>query len=322
METKTRKVLLLEGIHPIAKALLEKEGFSVRLEKRAFSEQELINELSGVEALGIRSKTHVTDQVFKAHPGLSAVGAFCIGTNQIDLRAAKDLGVTVFNAPHSNTRSVAELVLGQMIMLSRKVMDKSQLAHQGVWDKSAAGSFEVRGKTLGIIGYGNIGSQLSVLAEALGLRVLYFDIQKKLPYGGAQATSSLDELLRFSDFISLHVPETARTKNMVGEKEIGAMKRGSFLINASRGSVVDISALAESLKKGHLAGAAIDVFPVEPSSNAEKFLSELQGLKNVILTPHIGGSTEEAQEAIGVEVAKSLIEFLKTGNKAGQILPE
>lgn len=315
-----QKILLLEAIHPVAKELLEKEGFIVRLEKKAFSEEELLKELAGIDALGIRSKTNVTEKVLKANPQLKVVGAFCIGTNQIDLKSAKDLGITVFNAPHSNTRSVAELVLGEIIMLSRKVMDKSRQAHQGGWDKAATGCFEVRGKTLGIVGYGNIGGQVSVLAEALGMKVIFFDIQKKLAIGNAKAKMSLLDVLIEANFVSLHVPDTKLTQNMIQLDQLKMMKKGSYLINASRGGVVDIKALSESLKSGHLAGAAIDVFPYEPASNTEVFKTELQNLENVILTPHIGGSTEEAQEAIGVEVAKSFIAFLKNGRKDGEIL--
>ncbi|MGE0762234.1 MAG: phosphoglycerate dehydrogenase [Bdellovibrionales bacterium] len=313
------KILLLEGIHPYAKTRLEEAGFHVEAEKGALGEADLIQRLPQFDALGIRSKTQLTPKILEANRALRAVGAFCIGTNQIDLNAANLLGTPVFNAPYSNTRSVAELVIGEMIALSRYMADVSQSAHAGGWLKSAKGAHEVRGKTLGIIGYGHIGSQLSVLAESMGLRVLYYDIVKKLPLGNAKPTESLAELLKESDFVSLHVPETRQTMNMISSSQIKVMKPGSYLINASRGTVVDISALAQALKQGHLGGAAVDVFPDEPENNDQKFKSELQGLKNVILTPHIGGSTEEAQEAIGLEVAESLIRVLKLGSTLGAV---
>ncbi len=313
------KILLLEGIHPLARRRLEEVGFQVECEKGALSEPDLSSRLSNFDALGIRSKTQVSQKALMSNPRLRAVGAFCIGTNQIDLDAANGKGIPVFNAPYSNTRSVAELVIGEMIALSRFLGDVSRASHVGEWMKSAKGAHEVRGKTLGIVGYGHIGSQLSVLAEALGLRVLYFDIVKKLPLGNAKATESLGELLKESDFVSLHVPETSMTIDLMNEESIGAMKPGAYLINASRGTVVDIPALARALSSGRLAGAAVDVFPVEPENNDQKFESELQGLRNVILTPHIGGSTEEAQEAIGQEVAESLIRVLRMGSTSGAV---
>jgi D-3-phosphoglycerate dehydrogenase len=313
------KILLLEGIHPHAKTRLEEAGFQVEMEKGALAEATLISRLKGFSALGIRSKTQVTANVLSQNPDLWAIGAFCIGTNQIDLETANSKGVPVFNAPYSNTRSVAELVIGELIALSRQLFDASSGTHRGDWLKSAKGSREVRGKTLGIVGYGHIGSQVSVLAEAMGLRVIYYDIIKKLPLGNARPTDSLRDLLAQSDFVTLHVPETPQTQNMLGANEIKAMKQGSFLLNLSRGTVVDLRALAEALNESHLAGAAVDVYPSEPKSNEERFVCDLQGKRNVILTPHIGGSTEEAQEAIGFEVAESLIRVLKNGSTLGAV---
>ncbi len=313
------RILLLEGIHPVAKEQLERDGFQVRLETYSPAEKELTEWIQGVDAVGIRSKTQITKPILEAQKQLLTIGAFCIGTDQIATPVANGLGIPVFNAPYSNTRSVAELVIAEIIALSRQLGDRNSKAHQGEWLKSAEGSREVRGKTLGLVGYGHIGSQVSVLAEALGLRVVYFDIIKKLPLGNSQACRTLGELLQQSDFVSLHVPDTQQTKNLIGHQEISAMKRGSHLINASRGSVVDIPALATAIREKRLAGAAVDVFPYEPASNKEKFVSELQGLPNVLLTPHIGGSTLEAQEAIGVEVATSLAAFLKTGSTRGAV---
>ena len=313
------RILLTENIHEIAKKTLIEEGFKVDLLTHAPSEDEYIKILKDYDVLGIRSKSELTESIFKSNPHLVAVGAFCIGTNQINLKKANSFGIPVFNAPHSNTRSVAELVLAEMIALSRQLGDRNTLAHQGEWMKSAEGSKEVRGKTLGIVGYGHIGSQVSILAEAFGLKVIFYDVIKKLPLGNAQAFTNLDELLKKSDFVSLHVPETPGTTNMMTEKQLSKMKKGSFLINASRGSVIDIEHLVVALKSKHLAGCALDVFPEEPSSNKEKFKSPLQGLKNVILTPHIGGSTEEAQYAIGLEVAESFRKFLQYGTTAGAV---
>ena len=270
-------------------------------------------------ALGIRSKTELTAKVLENAGNILTIGAFCIGTNQIDLLKARQKGIAVFNAPHSNTRSVAELVIAEMIALSRQLGDRNSKAHQGEWIKSAEGSKEVRGKILGIVGYGHIGSQVSVLAESMGLQVIFYDTIKKLPLGNARAVASLDELLATCDFVTLHVPEIPETMNMIGQRELHIMKKGSYLINASRGTVVAIDALVSALKEKHLAGCAIDVFPVEPASNKEKFTSPLQGLSNVILTPHIGGSTEEAQKAIGVEVAESFRRFLKIGSSSGAV---
>jgi D-3-phosphoglycerate dehydrogenase len=269
--------------------------------------------------LGIRSRTHITPAVLEAADRLMAIGCFSVGTNQVDLDASSKIGVPVFNAPFSNTRSVAELVIGEIVMLLRRVVPRSVAAHDGGWDKSASGSYEVRGKTLGIIGYGNIGSQLSYLAEALGMRVIFYDHTDKLRHGNTEPTDSLHELLAQSDVVTLHVPETPATHGMIGAAEIAAMKTGAYLINNSRGTVVDLDALAAALREGRLHGAAIDVFPVEPSSNAERFVSPLQGLKNVILTPHIGGSTEEAQERIGGEVARKLIDYSDSGATMGAV---
>ena len=313
------KILLLENIHACAVRELESRGHHVDLMKGALPEDELNKILPSYDVLGLRSKSLITRGIMEKNPHLRALGAFCIGTNQIDLETARRLGIPAFNAPYSNTRSVAELVLAEMVALSRNLGDVNGAAHRGEWIKSAKGAHEVRGKTLGIVGYGHIGSQVSVLAEGLGLRVIYFDVIKKLPLGNARATDTLEELLAQSDFVTLHVPETAQTRDMIGAAELKSMAAGAFLINASRGTVVDIPALAAALRAGHLGGAAVDVFPVEPENNEQPFVSELQGLRNVILTPHIGGSTEEAQEAIGLEVAHSLSTFLETGLTLGAV---
>ncbi len=313
------KILLVENIHAVAKERLESEGFKVDLIKESPSEENLIKMLVNYDALGIRSKTEITDNVLKSCPHLFAIGAFCIGTNQIQLKTAKRFGIPVFNAPHANTRSVAELVVAEMISLSRRLGDSNTKAHQGQWFKTATGSREVRGKTLGIVGYGHIGSQLSVLAESMGLNVVFYDIIKKLPLGNARAFHNLEDVLRVSDFVSLHVPETPLTRDMITMSKIRMMKDGAFLINASRGTVVVIEDLAQALREGKLGGAAIDVFPHEPASNSEKFKSPLQGLANVILTPHIGGSTEEAQYSIGLEVSESFRRFLRYGSTMGSV---
>ncbi len=313
------KILLVENIHQVAKKTLEDEGFQVDLLSHAPNEEELISLLPKYNVLGIRSKTEITKKVLESAPQLSTIGCFCIGTNQVHLSRARELGVPVFNAPHSNTRSVAELVIAEMIALSRQLGDRNTKAHLGEWVKSAEGSREVRGKTLGIVGYGHIGSQVSILAEALGMKVIFYDVVKKLPLGNASARPQLSTLLAESDFVTLHVPETLETKDMIGAKEFAQMKKGSHLINASRGTVVVIEALAEALRSKHIAGCAIDVFPEEPASNKEKFLSPLQGMSNVILTPHIGGSTEEAQYAIGIEVAESFRRYLKIGSSSGAV---
>lgn len=314
------RVLLLENIHPFAHLVFEEAGITVEAIPRALQDDELIDKLSGFQMIGIRSKTQLTRKVIEAAKDkLVAIGAFCIGTNQIDLDAAKEHGIPVFNAPFSNTRSVAELVIAEIVALSRQLGDRSMAAHRGEWQKAAKGANEVRGKTVGIIGYGHIGSQVGVLAEAFGLSVLSHDIRTTLPLGNVRRAAGLDELLAESDFVTLHVPETPQTKNMIGPREIGLMKKGSYLLNLSRGTVVDIPALAGALRSGHLAGAAIDVFPEEPASNNDAFTSELQGLPNVLLTPHIGGSTEEAQANIGREVSTALTALASTGSTAGSV---
>jgi D-3-phosphoglycerate dehydrogenase / 2-oxoglutarate reductase len=308
------KVLLLENIHPSAAQMMSEDGLSVEVQSSALGESELCAKIEDVHLLGIRSKTRVTPKVIDAARRLLSVGCFCIGTNQVALEAAAKRGIVVFNAPFSNTRSVAELVLCEVIALSRRLMDRSKGMHDGVWTKTATGSFEIRGKTLGIVGYGHIGRQVGVIAEALGMNVLFFDIVQQLPMGNNREVSSLKDLLAGSDFVTLHVPATEQTKKMIGPEQIAQMKKGSRLLNLSRGNVVDIPALAEGLRSGQVSGAAVDVFPSEPQSNQERFESPLQGLPNVILTPHVGGSTEEAQVAIGKEVATSLLKFLNTGS--------
>jgi D-3-phosphoglycerate dehydrogenase len=308
------KVLLLENIHPSAAQMMSQDGLSVEVQSAALGESELCQKIEDVHLLGIRSKTRVTPKVIEAGRRLLSVGCFCIGTNQVALEAAAKRGVVVFNAPFSNTRSVAELVLCEIIALSRKLMDQSKGMHEGTWTKSATGSFEVRGKTLGIVGYGHIGRQVGVLAESLGMQVLFYDIVQQLPMGNNREVDSLKQLLAASDFVTLHVPATEQTRKMMSVEQLGQMKKGSRLLNLSRGNVVDIPALADALRSGHLNGAAVDVFPSEPQSNQERFESPLQGLGNVILTPHVGGSTEEAQVAIGKEVATTLLKFLNTGS--------
>jgi len=314
------KVLLLEGINDSAVALLQYAGYTnlTRLPK-ALDEADLIAELESTHILGIRSRTQLTEAVLSKAKRLFAVGCFSVGTNQVHLGAARARGIPVFNAPFSNTRSVAELVIGEIVMLLRKITDRSVSAHQGGWDKSATGSFEVRGKILGIVGYGNIGSQLSTMAEAMGMRVVYYDLSDRLRHGNTEPLDNLGDLLGFCDVISLHVPETPATEGMIGAAEIAMMRPGSYLINNSRGTVVDLDALAAAIRSGHIAGAAVDVFPVEPASNGERFVSPLQGLPNVILTPHVGGSTEEAQERIGAEVARKLVEYSDVGTTMGAV---
>jgi D-3-phosphoglycerate dehydrogenase len=317
---ETAKLLLLENVNDSAVELLRSSGFSaIERQPKALEGEVLRAALKGVSLLGIRSRTSLTADVFAAADQLTAVGCFSVGTNQVDLDAARKRGIPVFNAPFSNTRSVAELVIGEIVMLLRQIFPRSVAAHDGGWDKSAAGSREVRGRTLGIIGYGNIGSQLSMLAEAMGMRVIYFDRTDKLRHGNTEPVDQLETLLAQSDVVSLHVPETPETHNMIGAAELRLMKPGSCLINNSRGTVVDLDALAGALRDGHLAGAALDVFPVEPSSNSERFQSPLQGLTNVILTPHIGGSTEEAQERIGKEVARKLLDYCISGSTMGAV---
>jgi D-3-phosphoglycerate dehydrogenase len=314
------RVLLLENVNDSAVRLFEANGYSeVERLKKALAPDELKRRLAGVHMLGIRSRTRLTADVLEAADRLMAVGCFSVGTNQVELDAARRVGIPVFNAPFSNTRSVAELTIAEIVMLFRKIFPRSVSAHDGGWDKSADGSREVRGKTLGIVGYGNIGSQLSNLAEAMGMRVIFFDQTDKLRHGNTEPVETLDELLAASDVVSLHVPETPATANMIGARELSQMKPGACLINNSRGTVVDLDALAGALRSGHLAGAAVDVFPVEPASNADRFVSPLQGLSNVILTPHVGGSTEEAQDRIGGEVARKLIDYSDVGSTFGAV---
>jgi len=313
------KILLLENIHPTAHEMLKAEGYEVEGMSQALKDEELIKKLVGVQILGIRSKTRVTPAVLQASPGLLSVGCFCIGTNQVALDDANRAGVPVFNAPFSNTRSVAEMIIAEIIVLARQLGDRSREVHEGSWQKTASSCYEVRGKTLGIIGYGHIGSQLGVLAESMGLRVIFFDVATKLPMGNNRGCSSLQELLKEADFVTCHVPETPQTKEMIGAAEIATMRKGTYLLNASRGTVVQIPALAEALRKGHLAGAAVDVYPEEPEANGKGFDSELRGLPNVILTPHIGGSTLEAQAAIGREVATSIIKFAHAGTTTSSV---
>jgi len=315
LEKSKIKFLLLEGLHQSAVNTLNDAGYTnIEYLKTALPEDELIEKIKDVHFLGIRSRSQLTPAVFEAAEKLQAVGCFCIGTNQVNLDAALKAGVPVFNAPFSNTRSVAELVIAQAILLLRGVPEKNAKAHNGVWLKSAAGSFEARGKKLGLIGYGSIGSQLSVLAESMGMKVYLYDIITKLPLGNAIQVPTLKELMEICDVVSLHVPETKQTANMIGAEQIGWMKKGSILINASRGSVVDIDALAAALTSGDIAGAAIDVFPVEPHSNDDEFISPLREFDNCILTPHVGGSTMEAQENIGLEVSEKLIRYSDNGS--------
>lgn len=314
------KVLLLENIHASAHEIFRGEGFQIEAIPRALSEEELAAKLAeGVHLLGIRSKTRVTARALEGARRLLSVGAFCIGTNQVDLEAAKRAGVPVFNAPFSNTRSVAELVICEVILLARHLGDRSREVHEGRWRKVAEGSHEVRGKTLGIVGYGHIGSQVGVLAEAVGMRVISYDVRTTLPMGNNKPVESLEALLRTSDFVTLHVPETPQTRGMIGAAEIAMMKEGACLLNLSRGTVVDLDALAAAIKSGKLSGAALDVYPEEPEKNSDTFRSVVCGLPNVVLTPHIGGSTLEAQEAIGREVATVLTRFTNTGATTGAV---
>lgn len=313
------KVLLLENIHPLAREMFATEGFQVEVLAGALGEEALKEKIRDVHVLGIRSKSQVTDAILAEGKRLLTVGAFCIGTNQIELKAAERRGIPVFNAPFGNTRSVAEMVLAEIIMLSRQLGQRNIELHQGQWKKVSNHCFEVRGKTLGIIGYGHIGSQVSTLAEALGMKVVYYDILSKLPLGNARVCNTLQELLKESDFITLHVPATPVTEKMIGAEELRTMKPGGYLLNASRGTVVDIDALAASLRSGHTAGAAVDVYPEEPETNSDGFKTPLQGLSNVVLTPHIGGATEEAQANIGTEVPAALIRFVNSGTTVGSV---
>ncbi|MCD6681262.1 MAG: phosphoglycerate dehydrogenase [Burkholderiaceae bacterium] len=314
------KVVLLEGIHSSAVDVLRNDGYTnLDTYKQSLSGDELARAIEGAHFVGIRSRTHLTAEVLAQAPKLTAIGCFCIGTNQVDLDAAALRGVPVFNAPFSNTRSVAELVLGEVIMLMRGIPQKNAKLHRGGWDKSAANSWEVRGKVLGIVGYGHIGTQIGVLAEQLGMSVVFHDIESKLPLGNARQAASLEEVLRLADVVTLHVPQTPVTREMIGEKQIATMKPGSFLINASRGNVVVIDALADALDSGHLLGAAIDVFPAEPKGNDGVFDSPLLRFDNVILTPHIGGSTSEAQANIGGEVAAKLLRYSNNGSTVSAV---
>jgi D-3-phosphoglycerate dehydrogenase len=311
-------ILFLENISDKALDLFKRNGYeNVKKIGGALPEEELIRQIKDVHLLGIRSKTQITAEILAAAKKLQAIGCFCIGVNQVNLKAATHHGVAVFNAPYSNTRSVAELIIGLSIMLIRRIPDKNKAAHEGIWMKEAKGSYELRGKTLGIIGYGNIGSQVSVLAEGLGMRVIFYDVETKLPLGNAQAAKSLKDLLAQSDIVSLHVPETPQTKNLINKNSIKQFKKGAILINYARGEVVELPALAKALEENLLSGAAVDVYPVEPEKNGDKFITPLQGLSNVILTPHIGGSTEEAQENIGEDVSNKLFQYLEKGVTTG-----
>ncbi|MEE4329863.1 MAG: phosphoglycerate dehydrogenase [Wenzhouxiangella sp.] len=312
--------LLLEGIHDRAAESIGGAGYSqITRHAKALDPKDLADAVSDAHFLGIRSRTRITEEILDAADKLTAIGCFCIGTDQVDLEAARKRGIPVFNAPYANTRSVAELVLAEVIMLLRGVAAKNAGCHRGQWLKSARGSYEVRGKVLGIVGYGHIGSQLGVLAESLGMKVIYHDIVEQLPLGNAVPARSLDEVLQAADVVTLHVPDTEQTRDMIGQSELERMREGTHLINASRGKVVDIPALARALQSGHLAGAAIDVFPVEPSGAHEEFVSELRGMDNVLLTPHVGGSTQEAQENIALDVAGKLVRYSDNGTTSGAV---
>lgn len=320
LEKDKIKILLLEGLHPSTVEVMEAAGYTnIEYHKGSLSDEELLEAVKDVHFIGIRSRTNLSEEVFQAANKLVAVGCFCIGTNQVNLKAAAKRGIPVFNAPFSNTRSVAELVLGQILLLLRGIPEKNALAHRGIWKKSADSSYEARGKRLGIIGYGHIGTQLGIIAENLGMRVYFYDIENKLSLGNATQVHTMSDLLNKCDVISLHVPETEETKNMMGVEEFSRMKPGSIFINAARGTVVDIPALCEALERGHLAGAAVDVFPVEPKTNADPFESPLTKFDNVILTPHVGGSTQEAQENIGVEVAGKLTKYSDNGSTLSSV---
>jgi D-3-phosphoglycerate dehydrogenase len=314
------KVLFLENISEKAVQYFKHQGYTdVKKVTGALSEEELVKIIKDVHILGIRSKTFISKKVLDSAKKLQAIGCFCIGTNQVDMKACKQKGIAVFNAPYSNTRSVAELVIGSSIMLIRKIMDKNKAAHEGIWNKEAKGSFELRGKTMGIIGYGNIGTQTGIMAEAMGMKVKFYDVETKLPLGNAIAVKSIKELVSSADIISLHVPETSQTKNLISKEVIKLIKPGAILINYARGEVVDLDTLAIALKNKQLSGAAIDVYPWEPEKNGDQFKTPLQGLSNVILTPHIGGSTEEAQENIGEDVSIKLYQYLERGVSNGSL---
>jgi D-3-phosphoglycerate dehydrogenase / 2-oxoglutarate reductase len=311
-------ILFLENISDAAVKQFKDAGYaSVRKLGGALSEEQLINEIKDIHILGIRSKTQITPKVLDAAKKLQAIGCFCIGVNQVDLKAATNHGVAVFNAPYSNTRSVAELIIGLSILLIRRIPDKNKAAHEGTWLKEAKGSFELRGKTLGIIGYGSIGTQVSILAEGLGMKVIFYDTVTKLPLGNATSKKTLKEVVSQADIITLHVPETAQTKNLISKTVLKQFKQGSILLNYARGEVVDLEGLAKTIKEGQISGAAVDVYPWEPEKNGDRFETPLQNLPNVILTPHIGGSTEEAQENIGFDVSNKLFTYLEMGMSIG-----
>jgi len=317
------RAVLVEGIHPAGAAMLRAEGFQVETLAGAPDEARLLRLVEGAHILGIRSKTEVTPRVMAGAERLLAVGCFCIGTNQVDLAGARGRGVPVFNSPFSNTRSVAELTIAEVVALHRRLAEKTAQMHAGVWDKSAAGAHEVRGRTLGIVGYGHIGSQVSVLAEAFGMRVLYHDITPKMALGNARQVRTLGDLLKEADVVTLHVPATEATRGLIGAAQLRKMRAGSFLINNARGSVVDLDALAAAIREGHVAGAALDVFPDEPAAKGEAFGSPVRGLANVILTPHVGGSTEEAQGSIAEDVCTKLVKFVNNGSTTGAVnVPE
>jgi len=313
------RVLLMENVHASAHEVFRAEGFQVEACTGALDEDALVEKVRDVHVLGIRSRSRATERVLSEARRMLTLGTFCIGTNQVALESASQRGVPVFNAPFSSTRSVAELVVAEVIALSRRLADRSREMHEGRWRKSAPSAHEIRGKTLGIVGYGHIGTQVGILAEAVGMQVLFHDIVPKLPIGNNRRAESLEDLLARADFVTLHVPETSLTRGLVGERELARMRPGSYLLNLSRGSVVDLGALAKALGSGHLAGAAADVFPAEPAGNTDDFATELRGVPNVILTPHVGGSTEEAQEAIGREVASALVKFVNTGATTGSV---
>jgi D-3-phosphoglycerate dehydrogenase len=318
------RILFLENISDAAVKHFSGAGYSdVKKLTRALSEEELIHEIKDVHLLGIRSKTQITPRVLEAANKLQAIGCFCIGVNQVDLKSATKHGVAVFNAPYSNTRSVAELVIGASVMLIRRIPDKSRAAHSGVWMKESKGSYELRGKTMGIIGYGNIGTQVSVLAESMGMKVIFYDIVTKLPLGNAEARKSLKELVAEADIITLHVPDTEQTRMMMNKSLIKQIKKGAILLNYARGEVVDLEALAKAIEEGNVSGAAVDVYPHEPEKNGDRFITPLQNQPNVLLTPHIGGSTEEAQENIGEDVSNKLYQYLEMGITTGShTIPE
>lgn len=318
------KIVFFENISDAAINIFKDAGYvDIKKFSGALPESQLIQEIKDAHLIGIRSKTMITDRVLQNAKKLQAIGCFCIGTNQVNLAEARKKGVVVFNAPYSNTRSVAELIIGASIMLIRRIIDKNKSAHEGIWNKEAKGSFELRGKTLGIIGYGNIGSQVSILAEALGMKVLFYDVATKLPLGNAISKKSLKELVSKSDIVTLHVPETRQTKNLINKTLLKQFKKGSILLNYARGEVVDLDALRQALLTGQLSGAGVDVFPLEPEKNGDAFVSPLQGLSNVLLTPHIGGSTEEAQYNIGEDVSAKMLNFLETGATTGShTIPE